>query len=117
MANFLKLVSVYNRPINFCLIERGIIKCYLRSLLSLQSAVQKIGFLASQGASQILVAKGQSLSSPDADLAKTNSSKTIENKGGNSLSGTAWHVLSKIEKWCAVQGLNLLATPIKTRGI
>ena len=77
------------------------------SLLSLQSAVQKIDFPASQGASQILVAEGQSLSSPVAGLSKVNGTKTIENKVGKSLSDAAWHVLSKIEKWCAVQGLNL----------
>jgi integrase len=77
------------------------------SLLSLQSAVQKIDFPASQGASQILVAEGQSLSSPVTGFTKSNGDKTFVEKGGNSPPGAAWHVLSKIEKWCAVQGLNL----------
>jgi integrase len=77
------------------------------SLLSLQSAIQKLDFTASQIASQKLVAGSQSLSSPVNDSAKVSSSKTIENKGRKSLSGAAWRVLSKIEKWCAVQGLNL----------
>ena len=77
------------------------------SLLSLQSAVQKLGFPASQIASQKLGADGQSLSLPVNDSVKANSGETIENKGGKSLSGAAWRVLSKIERWCAVQGLNL----------
>jgi hypothetical protein len=75
--------------------------------LSLQSAVQKLDVSASQGASQKLVAASQSLSSSDNDSSKANIGKRIENKVGKSLSGAAWHVLSKIEKWCAVQGLNL----------
>ena len=81
------------------------------SLLSLQSAVQKLGFSASQIASQKLGAGGQSLSLPVNDSAKANSSETIENKGGKSLSGAAWRVLSRIERWCALQGLNLRPLP------
>jgi len=77
------------------------------SLLSLRSAVQKLGFPASQIASQKLGAEGQSLSLPVNDPAKANSGKTIENKGGKSLSDAAWRVLSKIESWCALQVLNL----------
>jgi len=81
------------------------------SLLSLQSAVQKIGFPDSQIASQKLVADGQSLSLPVNESAKANSSGTIGIKGGKSLSDAAWRVLSKIEKWCALQGLNLRPLP------
>ena len=77
------------------------------SLLSLRSAVQKLGFPASQIASQKLGAEGQSLTQPGNSFAKANSSKTIENKGEKSLSGAAWRVLTKIEKWCALQVLNL----------
>jgi hypothetical protein len=72
------------------------------SLLSLQSAIQKLDFTALQIASQKLVAGSQSLSSPVNDSAKVSNSKTIENKWGKSLSGAAWHVLSKIEKWCSL---------------
>ncbi len=77
------------------------------SLLSLRSAVQKLSFPASQIASQKLGAEGQSLSLPVNSFAKANSSKTIENKGGESLPDVAWRVLSKIEEWCALQVLNL----------
>jgi hypothetical protein len=77
------------------------------SLLSLRSAVQKLGFPASQIASQKLRAEGQSLTLVGNGTAKANSTKTIENKGGKSLSDAAWRVLTKIERWCALQVLNL----------
>jgi hypothetical protein len=73
----------------------------------LGDAVKKLGFAASQIASQKSVAEGQTLSLPVNDSAKVNGGETTENKGEKSLSGAAWRVLSKIEKWCAVQGLNL----------
>jgi len=81
------------------------------SLLSLQSAVQKLGFSASQIASQKLGAEGQSLSQPVTGSASSNNGETIENKGGKSLSDAAWRVLAKIEEWCALQGLNLRPLP------
>ena len=81
------------------------------SLLSLQSAVEKLAFPASQGASQILGAAGHLLTQPVTDSAKANGNKTIENKGEKSLSGAAWRVLSKIEEWCALQVSNLRPLP------
>jgi len=77
------------------------------SLLALGSAVQKIVFLPSPIASLFLGAEGQSLTLPGNNSAKVNSTKTIENKGGKSLSDAAWRVLTKIEEWCALQVLNL----------
>ena len=80
------------------------------SLLSLQSAVRKLGYSASQIASQKVVAGGQKLSQPVAGSADSKSNETIENKGEKSLSDAAWRVLAKIEEWCALQGLNLRKT-------
>jgi integrase len=86
------------------------------SLLSLRSAVQKLGFPASQIASQKLGAEGQSLTLPVNSSAKANSIETIENKGGKSLSDVAWRILAKIERWCALQALSLRTTRLKSRG-
>ena len=77
------------------------------SLLSLRSAVQQIAFSPSLIASLFSGVEGQSLTLPGNGSAKANSSKTIENKGGKSLPDAAWRVLTKIEKWCALQVLNL----------
>jgi hypothetical protein len=68
------------------------------------------GYQASKIASQKLCAEGQSVTLPGNGSAKANSSKTIENKGGKSLPDAAWRVLTKIEKWCALQVLNLQKT-------
>ena len=81
------------------------------SLLSLQSAVEKLAFPASQGASQKLVAVGHLLTQSVTDSAKSNGNKSIENKGGKSLSGAAWRGVSKIEEWCALQVSNLRPLP------
>ena len=53
------------------------------SLLSLQVAVQKLGFPASQEASQILGAAGHLLTQSVTNSAKANGNKTIEKKGGS----------------------------------
>ena len=81
------------------------------SLLSLQSAVQKIGFSPSLIASSFLGAAGQSLSLPVATPARVKGDESPVNNGGMSLSGAAWRVLSKIEKWCALQVSNLRPLP------
>jgi len=83
------LVANLTRPV----IDGVSVRVIGTSLLSLRSAVQKLGFPASQIASQKLGADGQSLSLPVNDSAKPNSSETIGNKGGKSLSGAAWRVL------------------------
>jgi len=59
------------------------------SLPALRDAVQKLTISPSQIASQILGAAGHSPSSPDAMNGHAKGGKTIENKGGKSLSGTA----------------------------
>jgi len=77
------------------------------SLLSLRSAVQKIGFSPSPIASLFSGAEGHSLSQPVAKPASVKSDKSPVNKEGMSLFGAACLVLSNIEKWCAIQGSNL----------
>ncbi len=81
------------------------------SLLSLQSAVQKLGFAASQGASQKLGAAGHLVAQSVAKLVKPNGNKTVDNKGEKSLSGAASRILSKIGEWCALQVSNLRPLP------
>ena len=77
------------------------------SLLSLRDAVKKLAVSPSQLASQILGAEGHLQSPPVADSSNGKSSKAIANKGGKSLSGAAWRILSKIEEWC------LFTTPLE----
>ncbi len=77
------------------------------SLLSLQSAVQKLAGPASQGASQILGAASHLPSQPDAKSREEKTRRSIENKGEMSLFDAGWRVLSQIQKWCAIQGSNL----------
>ena len=81
------------------------------SLLALKTAVEKLTVLPSQIASQILGAEGQPQSSPVASGPQVKTNKTIVNKGGKSLSDVACRVLSKIEKWCALQVSNLRPLP------
>src|ERR1019366_2156251 len=80
------------------------------SLLSLKSAVERLTVLPPQMAPQILGAKGQSVAQRVADCPQAQAGETIVNKGERSLSGTAWRVLSNIEKWCALQVSNLRET-------
>ncbi len=81
------------------------------SLLSLRDAVKKLTVSPSQLASQILGAGGHPQSPPVADSRRVNDVKTIANKGGKSLAGAAWQILSKIERWCAVEVSNLRPLP------
>ena len=85
------------------------------SLLALRDAVNKLGASSSNGdsqlASQILGATSLSVSSPDAESAKECSKKALANKGDMTLAGVGWRVLSKIERWCAVQVSNLRPLP------
>ena len=81
------------------------------SLLSLRDAVKKLTISPSQLASQILGAEGHLQSRPVADFSDVESGKTIADKGEKSLSGVAWRVLAKIEKWCAVEVSNLRPLP------
>ena len=84
------------------------------SLLSLRDAVKKLTISPSQLASQILGAEGHLQSRPVAHSGKVKDDKTIANKGGKSVSGAAWRVLSKIKEWCAVEGLNLRPLPCQS---
>jgi hypothetical protein len=81
--------------------------CMDTALLSVGDAVKKPGFTASQIVSQNSVADSQALSQSVNGSAKVKAVKPLKTKGGKSLSGAAWRVLCRIEKWCAVQGLNL----------
>ena len=77
------------------------------SLLALGTAVQKIGLLSSQIASSFLGAEGHSVTQPVAKTGGVESVKSPVIKGELALFDAACLVLSNIQKWCAVQGLNL----------
>jgi integrase len=77
------------------------------SLLPLRGAVEKLVCPASQIASQKLGAACHSPSPHVTDSTSEKPGKTIENKGEMSLFDAARHVLSQIERWCAIQGSNL----------
>jgi hypothetical protein len=81
------------------------------TLLSLKMAVEKLVASPSQIASQISGAAGQTVAQPVAEKQSLECVKAIENKGEKSLSGAAWQILSKIEKWCALQVSNLRPLP------
>jgi integrase len=81
------------------------------SLLTLKTAVEKLTVSPSQIASQKMCAAGQTVAQPGAENQQVKTGETIENKGDKSLSGAAWQILSKIEKWCALQVSNLRPLP------
>ena len=81
------------------------------SLLSLKAAVEKLTVLPSQLASQILGAAGHSPSQPVAVYPQVMAGETIVNKGDKSFSGATCRILTKIEKWCALQVSNLRPLP------
>jgi len=77
------------------------------SLLSLKTAVEKLTVSPYQIVYQKMCATGQTVTQPDAEKQVDKSSEPIENKGEKSLCGAASRILSKIEKWCALQVSNL----------
>jgi len=77
------------------------------SLLALGTAVQKIGLLPSPIASSFLGAEGHSVTQPVAKNGSVKNDKLPVKKGELSLFDAACLVLTNIQKWCAVQGLNL----------
>jgi hypothetical protein len=79
------------------------------SLLSLKTAVEKLTVLPPQMAPQILGAAGQTVSQPVAVYPQVKADEIIVDKGEMSHSGAAWQVLSKINKWCALQVSKLQA--------
>ena len=81
------------------------------SLLSLKTAVERLAVSPYQIAYQKTCATGQTVTQPVAEKQPIESIKPIENKGELTLSGAAWQVLSKIQKWCALQVSNLRPLP------
>jgi integrase len=81
------------------------------SLLSLKTAVEKLTVQPPQIAPQILGATGQTVTQFVAGCPQVQADETIVNKGEKSLSGAASRILSKIEKWCALQVSNLRPLP------
>jgi len=81
------------------------------SLLSLQTAVEKLTVQPPQIAPQVLGATGQSVAQRGADCPQVKADETIVNKGEKSLSGAAGRILSKVGEWCALQVSNLRPLP------